>query len=86
MDVILPTSKLLKAQRQYTDRLVAAGSRESVEAAIVSTQQRQSTKMKTTTKGLTTVAKIATDATAYHATAFLRERGIVELVTALLHH
>ena len=41
MDVILPTSELLKAQQRDTDRLVTAGSGESVEYAITSAQQQQ---------------------------------------------
>ena len=45
MDVMLPTSKLPKAQRRDTELLVAAGSRESVEAAIASVQRRQPKKM-----------------------------------------
>ena len=65
----LPTSELLKVQWQDTDRLVAAGSRESVEAAIASAQQRQPTKTKTTMNGSTTVVKTATDATARRVTA-----------------
>ena len=43
MDVMLPTSELLKAQRRDTDCLVAAGLQDSVEAAIASAQQRQPT-------------------------------------------
>ena len=65
MDVILPTSELHKAQLWDTDRLVAAGSRESVEAAIASAQQRQPT------NGSTTARRAADEA----ATAFVRERG-----------
>ena len=66
---MLPTSELPNAQRLNTDRLVAAGSRESVEAAITSAQQRQPTKTKTT------VAKTATYMKVRRATAFVRERG-----------
>ena len=69
MDMMLLTSELPKAQQQDTDRLVAAGSRESVEAAIESAQRRQPMKTKTT------VAKTATDTTTRHARAFVRERG-----------
>ena len=65
MNMMLPTSELPKAQRSGTDRLVAAGSRESVEAAIASAQQRQPT------NGLTTARRAADEA----ATAFVRERG-----------
>ena len=43
MNVILPNSELLKVQRQDIDRLVAAGSQESVKSAIASTQQQQPT-------------------------------------------
>ena len=43
MNVILPNSELLKAQRQDIDRLVTAGSQESVKSAIASTQQQQPT-------------------------------------------
>ena len=43
MDVMLPTSELLKAQRRDTDRLIAAGSRDSVKAAIASAQQQKPT-------------------------------------------
>ena len=70
MDVMLRTSKLLKAQRRYTDRLVASGSPESVEAAIASAQRRQPT-----TNELTTVVNTATDATTRRATAFVRDHG-----------
>ena len=45
MDVMLPTSDLLKVQRRDTDRLVAAETREYAEAAIVSTQRRQPTNL-----------------------------------------
>ena len=69
MDVMLPTRKLPEAHRQDNDRLVAAVSRESVKDEIASVQRRQPK------KGLTTVAKTATDATARRATAFVRERG-----------
>ena len=44
MDVMLPTSKLSKAQRRDTDLLFTAGSRESFEAVIASAQRRQPTK------------------------------------------
>ena len=43
MDVMLPTNKMSKSQRQDTDRPVAAGSRESVKSAIASAQRRQLT-------------------------------------------
>ena len=69
MDMMLPNSELSKAQWQDTDRLVDAGSRESVEAAIASAQRRQPM------NGSTKVAKTATDVTACRATALLRERG-----------
>ena len=65
MNMMLPTSELPKSQRRDTDRLVAAGSRESVEAAIASAQQRQPT------NGSTTARRAADEA----ATAFVRERG-----------
>ena len=45
MYAMLPTSKPSKAQRRDTDRLVDAGSQESVEAAIASAQWRQPTNL-----------------------------------------
>ena len=71
MEMMLPTSELPKVQRRDTDCLVAAGSRESFEAAIASAQRWQPTKTKTTTNGSTTVVKTTADATACRATAFV---------------
>ena len=45
MDVMIPTSKLLKAQRQDDNHLVAAGSQEFIKAAITSAQLRQPTNL-----------------------------------------
>ena len=47
MDVMLPISDLSKAQRRDNDRLVAARSRESVEATIMGAQRRQPTNLET---------------------------------------
>ena len=66
---MLLTSELPEAYWQDNARLVTAGSRESVKDEVASVQRRHPK------KGLTTVAKTATDATARRATAFVRERG-----------